>query len=161
MKPTELLSLLQALHRDKLALLVSHEAAARQIGQYDFNNTYQNIIGREEIQLSWVAAAIRDLGGSVDAEAPPTVEQSRAATSAAALFDDDTKRALAFVDKWQSRIERITNARHRGMLELVLGETLEHKRFFEQASAGRVDLLGRGAAGAGERGRVMSGRWVE
>ena len=37
----------------------------------------------------------------------------------------------------------MTNARHRGMLRVILGETLEQKRFFEQGLAGRTDLLGR------------------
>ena len=41
------------------------------------------------------------------------------------------------------------NARHRSMLRVILGETLEHKRFFDQALAGRTDLLGRRADGAG------------
>ena len=44
------------------------------------------------------------------------------------------------------------NARHRSLLRVILGETLEHKRFFEQALAGRTDLLGRRADGAGTGG---------
>ena len=161
MKPDELLSLLQAFHRDRLTLLLSHESAARQIGQYDFNNAYQNIIGREEVHLSWLAAAIGDLGGSVDAETPPAEGQSRAASTPTALFQEDAKRARAFVETWRDRIEQINHARHREMLRTVLGETLEHKRFFDEAAAGRVDLLGRDAAGAGERGPVLSTRWLE
>ena len=41
------------------------------------------------------------------------------------------------------------------MLHVILGETLEHKRFFEQALAGRTDLLGRRADGAGTGGGVL------
>lgn len=161
MKPTELLSLLYEFYRDKLALFISHEAAARQIGQYDFNNTYQNIIGREEVHLSWVAAAIRDVGGTVEAEPDRSSEPVRPSTPAEALFKEDAARAQAFVDAWRDRIERITHARHREMLRLALGETLEHKRFFDQAAAGRFDLLGRDAEGAGQRGRVLATRWIE
>ena len=53
------------------------------------------------------------------------------------------------------------NARHRSLLRVILGETLEHKRFFEQALAGRTDLLGRRADGAGTGGGVLPIRWVE
>ena len=52
-------------------------------------------------------------------------------------------------------------ARHRSMLRVILGETLEHKRFFEQALAGRTDLLGRRADGAGTGGGVLGVRWIE
>ncbi len=41
------------------------------------------------------------------------------------------------------RVDEMTNARHAKMLRVILGETLEQKRFFEQALAGRTDLLGR------------------
>ena len=54
----------------------------------------------------------------------------------------------------------MTNARHRGMLRVILGEMLEQKRFFEQALAGRNDLLGRRADGMGTPGKVLSTRWV-
>ena len=56
---------------------------------------------------------------------------------------------------------RMPNARHRSMLRVILGETLEHKRFFEQALAGRTDLLGRRADGAGTGGGVLGTRWIE
>ena len=41
------------------------------------------------------------------------------------------------------------------MLRSSLGETLEQKRFFDQALAGRTDLLGRRADGAGTDGAVL------
>ena len=68
--------------------------------------------------------------------------------------------AQAFVDGWRSRVEAMPNARQRGMLRVILGETLEQKRFFEQALAGRSDLLGRRAEGAGTKGAVLPARWV-
>ena len=162
MKPDELLSILQGFHREKLALLQRHEAAARLVGQYDFNNTYQNIIGREEVQLSWLAAAIRDLGGTVQPELPQSAgHETLAGQAPALLFIEDSRQAQHFVDAWRDRIQTISHARHRGLLELVLGETLEHKRFFDQAAAGRVDLLGRDGEDAGRRGRVLPTRWLE
>ena len=61
----------------------------------------------------------------------------------AAFFADDARANAAFIEKWQGRVETVTNARHRGMLRVILGEMREHQRFFEQAAAGRDDLLGR------------------
>jgi hypothetical protein len=56
----------------------------------------------------------------------------------------------------------MTNARHRGMLRVILGETREQQRFFEQALAGRTDLLGRRAGVDGEAiGEVLPARWIE
>ena len=55
----------------------------------------------------------------------------------------------------------LSHARHRTMLNVIIGETLEHKRFFEQAVAGRADLLGRRADGAGTGGGVLPTRWIE
>ena len=54
------------------------------------------------------------------------------------------------------------HARHRAMLRVVLGETREQQRFFEQALAGRTDLLGRrGSAAAPAKGDVLPARWIE
>lgn len=65
MKPGDLLDLLTGRFRDKGALVARHEANARQVSEYDFNNTYQYILAREEAQLAWVRAAIEELGGQV------------------------------------------------------------------------------------------------
>jgi hypothetical protein len=65
------------------------------------------------------------------------------------------------VDRWRERVETVTHARHRGMLRVILGETIEQKRFFEQAHAGRDDLLGRRMDGAGTGDGVLPTRWVE
>ncbi len=77
---TDLLPLLQEFHREKLAALLRHQAAARLIGQYDVNNTYQYIVNREDVQVSWLAKAIAELGGTVgDA---PAVSRSAAGKGA-------------------------------------------------------------------------------
>ena len=56
----------------------------------------------------------------------------------------------------------MTNVRHRGMLRVILGETIEQERTFEQALAGRTDLLGRRTDGVGKLvGEVLPTRWVE
>jgi hypothetical protein len=160
---TDLLQLLQEFHSEKLAMMLRHQAGARLVGQYDANNTYQYILNREEVQLTWLETAIAELGGAVGAADEPkrTVAGSGAGV-ALAVMKEDAVDAQAFVDRWRPRVEAMTNARHQGMLRVILGETLEHERFFEQALAGRTDLLGRRAEQLGPaRGRVLATRWVE
>ena len=77
-----------------------------------------------------------------------------------ALMREDGAAAERFVQAWKPRIESVSNARHRSMLRVVLGETLEHKRFFEQAVAGREDLLGRRMDAGPRRGGVIDSRWL-
>jgi hypothetical protein len=160
---TDLLALLQQFHREKLAMFLRHEDGARLVGQYDANNTYQYIINREDVQLSWLATAIADLGGQVaDAVEPQREIAGKGAEAARAVIEADARDAQAFVDRWQPRVEAMTNARQSGMLRVILGETLEQQRFFEQALAGRVDLLGRrGQSLAAAHGEVLSSRWIE
>jgi hypothetical protein len=158
----ELLELLREFHRDKLVLLRRHIAVARSVTHYDFNNTYQYVIAREEMHVSWLHTAIVDMRGTPDDVAEPAVRATGKKESAElGLIAEDRDSAQAFVDKWRSRVESMTHARHRTMLNVIIGETLEHKRFFEQALAGRSDLLGRRADGAGTGGGVLPTRWVE
>ena len=160
---TDLLSLLHELYRDKLTLLLRHEVAARYIGQYDINNTYQYIINREDVQLSWIATAITELDGTVpeSADAERTVAQKGAA-AAHAVIAEDVRETQAFVDRWRPRVDGMSNARHAKMLQVILGEALEQKRFFEQALAGRTDLLGKRADVLGpSHGEVLPTRWIE
>jgi hypothetical protein len=161
---TELLPLLQDFYRDKLSELLRHEAGARQVGQYDVNNTYQYIVNREETQLSWVATSIVELGGTPASDAPaPSIAATKAGKDAwSAIVEEDARGAQGFVDRWRQRVDAMTNARHRGMLGVILGETLEQKRFFEQALAGQYDLLGRRTEEVGPRvGQVLPTRWRE
>lgn len=161
MKPTELLALLQSLYQERLALLQRHQAVARFVGNLDFNNTYQYVIAREFTHLEWLQAAIEALGGAVPAAGPqPDVAEPRDDAAVAALMREDGDAARAFVAAWRPRVETVTNARDRGMLRVMLGETLEHQRFFEQAVAGRDDLLGKRMDAGPRRGAVMASRWV-
>jgi hypothetical protein len=158
---TDLLPLLQEFYRDKLSEVLQHIADARVVTDYDANNTYQYIINREETQLSWAAQAIVELGGEV-----PTAgldrAGDRASTGMHAVIERDVREAQAFVDRWRPRVEAMGNARHRKMLNVILGETLEQKRFFEQALAGRHDLLGRRTEDVGLLvGKVLPTRWIE
>ncbi len=161
---TDLLPLLEEFYREKLASLLRHEAGARLVSQYDFNNTYQYIVNREETQLSWVAQAIVELGGSPDDSggSPERLAQGKGEAVARHIMEEDLRDAEAFVERWRPRVEAMTNARQRGMLRVILGETQEQKRFFGQALAGQMDLLGRRPDHVGARvGSVMSTRWIE
>jgi hypothetical protein len=159
------LPLLLEFYTDKLGTLLRHQAHARLVAQYDANNTYQYIINREEVQLTWVSAAIADAGAALpETPAVAGVEPSRrrGADTAREIFEGDRNEAQAFMDRWRPRVEAMTNARHRNMLRVVLGETREQQRFFEQALAGRTDLLGRRAGVDGEAtGEVLPVRWIE
>jgi hypothetical protein len=151
--------MLLAFYRDKLQSYHSHVAAARVISQYDANNTYQYVINREETQLGWLTAAISELGGTLPAE--PSMPD-RQATGAATVFAEDVAAARAFVDRWRERVSVLRDSRRRRMLEVILGETLEQRRFFEQALAGRTDLLGVRGEPVGPRvGQVLPTRWLE
>jgi hypothetical protein len=160
---SDLLTLLQEFYREKLTAFLRHEDGARVVGQYDFNNTYQYIINREETELTWVAAAITELGGAVpDVSYADRTVAGKKADASRAVIEEDAREAESFVDRWKPRVEAMTNVRHSKMLRVILGEVLEQKRFFEQALAGRTDLLGRRAdVLEPAKGEVLATRWVE
>ena len=157
---TGALELLIEFYRDKLAQLLQHQAHARHVSQYDANNTYQYIINREDVQLTWLAKAIADGGGAVPDASSPMANIGSA--TAASLFDKDAADAADFITRWRPRVDAMEHARHQAMLRVILGETREQQRFFEQARAGRTDLLGRRASAAGPaQGDVLPARWIE
>jgi len=55
----------------------------------------------------------------------------------------------------------VTHARHRKMLQVILGEMQEHRRLFAQAAEGRTDIIGVPMAGTQRTGAVLDSRWVE
>ena len=159
---SDLVALLQEFYSDKLTMYLRHQAGARLVVQYDANNTYQYIVNRDDVQLTWVAKAIEELGGAV----PDVPAQSRDGAgkgdAAPSILREDAADSQAFVDRWRPRVDAMTNARHAKMLRVVLGEVLEQKRFFEQALAGRVDLLGKRQLNLEPaRGEVLPSRWIE
>src|SRR5207249_4961098 len=109
--------------------------------------------------LQWLADAIADLGGSVG-DAPGGEPDLPVATKELIhhLLENDAQAQRAFIARWQPRVPQVTNARHRKMLELILGEMAEHLRVFQQALEGRTDLLGRHADGKELSGQVLPGR---
>ena len=164
----ELQQLLTDLAAERVALIERHEAGARVVSHYDFNNTYQYVIAREETHLGWLGTALAELGaalpkataalpvpaiGKVGKKVEPAVFKS--------ILDDDARTLGAFVQKWRPKVDAMTHARHRTMLNVVLGESLEHQRLFTQAAAGFEDLLGKRTGGVARVGGVLPARWQE
>ena len=157
---------LQHLHREfyleRLALLMAHESAARFVSDYDVNNAYQYIINREETHVSWLQHALLDVGVEIPADPPvPDIKPSPKGEAVLELSGNDARSNQEFVRKWRDRIDQVTDARHKGMLGVVLGEMLEHRRLFEQASEGRTDIIGKALPINERRGKVIDTRWIE
>jgi len=157
--PSELLVLLRDFHRDTLQLMLARQANARSVEAYDANNAYQQVLGRQDMHIRWVADAIAALGGSVEnspsGEVPNPVAQKGRGQQ---LLESDVNAQRDFLGRWTPRVAAVTNARHRKMLELIIGEMREHLRVFQQAVDGRTDVLGRHADGKVLSGAVMPAR---
>ena len=166
---SDLQQLLTEFAAGRVALVERHEASARAVSHYDFNNTYQYVISREETHLAWLQTALSEYKAVVPppgaaALPTPTAPKTGKKVEPAAfrsILEDDTRYLGAFVEKWRPRLDGVSHARHRNMLNVILGESLEHKRFFEQAAAGFEDLLGRRTDGAERVGGVLPTRWLE
>jgi hypothetical protein len=164
----ELQQLLTDLAAERVALLERHEAGARAVSHYDFNNTYQYVLAREETHLTWLANALADFGAPlpkasstipVPAVGKPGKKMDPSAFKA--VLEDDAAGLNGFVQKWRPKIDAVMHARHRTMLNVVLGESLEHERLFTQAASGFEDLLGRRTGGVARVGAVLPARWME
>lgn len=164
----DLRQLLTDFAAERLAILQRHEAGARVVSHYDFNNTYQYVIAREETHLAWLRNALAEF----DAALPPAsstlpvpgaekVGKKVTPEAFRSILEDDARTLGAFVERWRARVDAMTHARHRTMLNVVLGESLEHKRLFEQAAGGYEDVLGRRTEGAERVGGVLPTRWME
>jgi hypothetical protein len=156
----ELLEFLSTFYRDKLLLRNRHVAAARFVADYNVNNTYQYIINRDDMQVRWLQDAITDAGGTPAEQALPDIDPGTGPAAQRDVITADRDAVQKFVNRWRDRVDALPNARHRGMLRVILGESLEQLRFFEQALAGRDDLLGSRTDGAGTGDGVMKTRWV-
>lgn len=162
MTSSELTALLQEFYRDKHALRDRHVAGAQFVASYEFNNTYQYIIVREDTQLSWLRHALEDLDAAVPTDWPSMgVPEGKGAARERSIIEDDARSARAFREKWAPRVAAMTHARHRGMANVVLNEAIEQARFFDQMLEGREDVLGRRMPGASTGGGVLTTRWID
>ena len=160
MSEQPLAEMIRDIYLERVSLLMRHEDVAQLVTDYDINNAYQYIIAREQTHLSWLQHALLDLG------APLVGDPARVAAPAAkgdawkALSAEDARGNAQFVEKWRARIDQVSDARHKGMLKVILGEMLEHKRLFDQAAAGNKNLIGTSLAINDHSGDVMSERFV-
>jgi Mn-containing catalase len=155
-----LADLIRDCYLERVSLLMRHEDVARIIPDYDINNAYQYIIAREETHLSWLQHALLDLGAASPADPARGTLPSVKGDAWKGLAADDARANQQFVEKWRPKVETVTHARHQGMLKVILGEMLEHKRLFDQAAAGRRDLIGTSLAINDHSGSVMTDRWT-
>jgi hypothetical protein len=154
-------ALLQEAYRDRLALLLRHIDGATRMADYEFNNTYQYVIGRAEIHVQWLRDALIDLGAEVPADPPAlSVPEGKGVSGERAILEDDQRSGRAFVDKWRGKLGDVRNARHRRLLDVVIGEVVEQTNFFQLALAGRDDLLGTRMPGASTGDGVLPVRWM-
>jgi hypothetical protein len=166
-KQTELLEILTPFTAERLALLERHEAGAQVVSHYDFNNTYQYVINREETHITWLQSALTEAGatmpGAASRLAVPAVAKSKKIDPAMfrGVLDDDASTLSSFIERWRARVDEMSQARHRLMLNVILGESAEHLHLFEQAAGGFEDLLGRRTGGVVRQGGVLPTRWQE
>jgi hypothetical protein len=154
-------ALLQEAYRDRFALLRRHLDGATVMADYEFNNTYQYVIGREEIHVQWLRDALIDLGAEVPGDpAPMALPDGKGVARERVILEDDLRQGRSFVDKWRARLADVRNARHRRLLDVIIGEVSEQTRFFELALAGRDDLLGTRMPGASTGDGVLPVRWM-
>ncbi|MGH9254011.1 MAG: ferritin-like domain-containing protein [Vicinamibacterales bacterium] len=168
MRQDDLQQILTECAAERVALLERHEAGARVVSHYDFNNAYQYVISREETHLQWLQTALAEFGATIPAPSarlavPEVAASPRKGDVGAfrAVYEDDARQLAAFVARWRERVDAMTHARHRKMLDVILGESREHQHLFEQAAAGVEDLLGRRTGGVRRQGSVLSVRWLE
>lgn len=160
MSAPSLADLIRDCYLERVRLLMRHEDVARIIPDYDINNAYQYIIAREETHLSWLQHALLDLGAASPADPARGTAPSVKGDAWKGLAADDARANQQFVETWRPKVETVTHARHQGMLKVMLGEMLEHKRLFDQAAAGRRDLIGSSLAINDHSGAVMTDRWT-
>lgn len=158
MTPSELSPLLRDFYIERLAVLQRHVASARRVTDYDVNNAYQYVVAREETHVYWVHRALLDVGAAVPPEVPSATVASGSVRD---IAGSDAAANQAFIDAWTPRVATVTHARHRKMLQVILGEMQEHRRLFAQAAEGRTDVIGVPLAGTERVGAVLDSRWVE
>ncbi|HJU43264.1 MAG TPA: hypothetical protein VJ691_10635 [Vicinamibacterales bacterium] len=160
MSAPALADLIRDFYLERVAQLMRHEDVAVTVTDYDINNAYQYIIAREQTHLSWLQHALLDLGAPLPQDPGRATALSAKGDAWKRFAEEDARGNGQSVEKWRPLVEGVTNARHKGMLTVILGELLEHKRLFEQAAQGRRDLIGKSLDINDHSGDVMPARFV-
>jgi hypothetical protein len=104
---SDLQKLLTEFAAGRVALVERHEASARAVSNYDFNNTYQYVINRGETHLSWLQnalaeyAAVLPAAGADALPAPPASKRGERSSLAASEAFWTTTRAI-WAASWRS-----------------------------------------------------------
>ena len=160
MSEQTLADLIRDFYLERVSLLMRHEDVARLITDYDINNAYQYIIAREQTHLSWLQHAQLDLGAALVNDPARGTAPTAKGDAWKSLAGEDARSNALFVEKWRPKVEGVSHARHKGMLKVILGEMLEHKRLFDQAADGNRNLIGKSLEINDHSGDVMSARFV-
>ncbi|HEX8029790.1 MAG TPA: hypothetical protein VF491_15060 [Vicinamibacterales bacterium] len=160
MSAQPLADLLREFYLERVSMLMRHEDVAQVITDYDINNAYQYIIAREQTHLSWLQHALLDVGASLVNDPARGAKLSAKGDAWKSFSGEDARGNAQFVEKWRPKVEEVSHARHKGMLKVILGETLEHKRLFDQAAAGNKNLIGTSLEINDHSGSVMADRWI-
>ena len=158
-EPT-LADLIREFYLERVSHLMRHEDVAQLVTDYDINNAYQYIIAREQTHLSWLQHALLDLGATLVNDPPRGAVLTAKGDAWKSLAGEDARANTQFVATWRPKVDVVSNARQKGMLKVILGENLEHARLFDQAAAGRKDLIGTSLAINDHTGDVMANRWT-
>ena len=123
---------------------VSMDTIAREAG-VSKATVYAHFAGKEEL-----------FGAVIDREC----ERYFARFSAGELDPCDVRASLTVLGR--RFLELLLSPDGIALYRIILGEVREQQRFFDQALAGRTDLLGRRAGVDGEAiGEVLPTRWIE
>ena len=104
-------------HREKLALRQRHVAVARHVGDYDFNNTYQYVIAREDVHLRGSKRRMPSWAAHRTKLAEPALPPPARRTAVLRSSPQDAREARGIRRAAGGRAwPRSRNARHRSML---------------------------------------------
>src|SRR5258705_4391753 len=109
---SDLQTLLTEFAAERVALIERHEASARAVSHYDFNNTYQYVINREETHLSWLQTALAEYhavlpaAGAAPLPAPvaPNTTKKFEASPFLGILEDNSSYFVTFVAKTRPRV---------------------------------------------------------
>ncbi len=124
MSAPPLADLIRDFYLERVAQLMRHEDVAVTVTDYDINNAYQYIIAREQTHVSWLLHALIDLGAEEPADPPRGPALSVKRDEWKSFAGQDATGNGQFVDRWRPKVEAVSNARHKGMLNVILGEML-------------------------------------
>ena len=110
MQQDELHQLLTEFTAERVALIRAARGGARVVSHYDFNNTYQYVIAREETHLAWLQTALAEFGVALPPAASDAARargaeerpRTRAAAASSDILEDDA-RHCAFVERWRPK----------------------------------------------------------